>query len=97
MRVYTMTIFDIRTGRMKSAESFEYSGRVDQCGGKSAKVPDAPAAPKTAKDPAVVSQEAVDAQKKRQQKYMGLAGTVMTGGMGLADKAVVGQKTLLGR
>jgi hypothetical protein len=92
-----MTVFDIRTGRIKYAESFDYAGHVDQCGGKSPNVPKPPAAPKAAKDPAIVSQEAVDAQKKRQQKYMGLAGTIMTGGMGLADKAVVGQKTLLGR
>ena len=87
MRVYTMTVFDIRTGRIKYAESFEYAGHVDQCGGsKNPNVPKPPAAPKAAKDPAIVSQEAVDAQKKRQQKYMGLA-----------EKAVVGQKTLLGR
>jgi len=98
MRIYTLTVFDIRTGRVKRAESYEYSGRVDQCGGgKSANVPKAPAAPKTAKDPAIASQEAVDAQKQKQKKFMGLASTIVTSGTGLSDKAQVGQKTLLGR
>ncbi len=97
MRVYTKLVFDIVTCQLKSSEHFEYTGEVAQCGKKTPDVPDAPPPPKTPKDTEAVSTEARQSQADKAKKYSGYGSNIMTGGLGLTDRASTTNKTLLGR
>lgn len=104
MRINTRIVFDMTQDDVPVIEcdSYEYEGDLALCGGgggKSPSIPDAPPPPPKpvqSKDVTETVAAARNDQKNKARRAVGHQGTIMTGGLGLGDKAQTQKKTLGG-
>lgn len=98
MKIYNEITIDMKTLEVVGEDSFEYTGPLAlACGGGSPPdPPKPPPPPKPLKDVTASTNTARANQKAKARKSMGQQSTLMTGGLGMDEKAKTSTKKLLG-